>query len=95
MSRRSTKIDLSLELELKRRTASTENRVDDVSGDVGQRKVAASIAIGEPLVVDSKQVLHRRVQFVDFDDVLSSSVDPYVVPPLIPPPANHIVKPFM
>ena len=31
---------------------------------VGQPKIAASVAVGEPLVVEAQQVQHRRVQIM-------------------------------
>ena len=36
----------------------------DAAMDVGQSEVTAGMAVGEPLMVEAKQVQHRRVQVV-------------------------------
>ena len=74
--------------------------MDHVAADVGQAEVAALELVGQPLVVDAEQVQHRGVQVVDVDDVLDGVVAelvgaPWVMPPLMPPPASQIEKPLM
>ena len=55
--------------------------------------------VGEPFVVEAEQVEDRRVQVVDRDRVAAalqpiSSVAPWLMPPLTPPPAIQTRKPY-
>src|SRR6186713_1291289 len=49
---------------------SSQDVLDDVSGDVGQPEVAAAVAEGEPRVVQAEEVQDGGVQVVDVDAVL-------------------------
>src|SRR5207302_9701157 len=42
---------------------------DNFAADVGEAKIAAGVAIGKLVVIEAKQVKHRRVQVVNVDRV--------------------------
>ena len=43
---------------------------DDVSVDICEAEVAPSVAVGQPLVVKAHQVQNRRMEVMDWNDVL-------------------------
>ena len=53
---------------------SRQNRPHNVATHIRQPKIAALIAISEPVVLDAEQMQQRGVQVVDFDDVLDGVV---------------------
>ena len=50
---------------------SGEDPADDFAEDIGETKVTASVAVGEPLVIDSHQMQYRGMQIVSRDWVLN------------------------
>src|SRR5262249_27812397 len=48
--------------------------LDDVAEHVGESEIAARVAIGQLLVIDSEQMQDRRVQVVDVDLPLDGTV---------------------
>src|SRR4051812_29757940 len=52
------------------RTSDREELTDDVAVDVGEAVVAAAVAIGQSLMIESHHVQDCRVQVVDVDLVL-------------------------
>ena len=65
--------------------------------DVGEADVASAKAVGQALVIQAQKVKDGGVQVVHRGDIFHgvlpiSSVVPYRVPPLMPPPAIQMVK---
>jgi hypothetical protein len=51
---------------------SSDNFFHYAAEDVGETKVTASVAVGEPLVIDSHQMQYRGMQIVSGDRILNS-----------------------
>ena len=74
-----------------------QHLLHNVPRDIRQPEIAAHVAVGQLRVIQAQAVQHRRLQIVNVDlvfgDIESQIVrlrrPPY--PPLIPPPAIHMV----
>ena len=49
---------------------SGKDRLDDISVDVGQAEVAPGMTIGQPFMVDAKQMENGRLKIMNSDEVL-------------------------
>ena len=65
---------------------------------IRQPVIPSAVAIRQLLMIDPHEMQNGGVQVVDVDFVVrayqpKSSVAPWTMPPLTPPPASHMVKP--
>ena len=51
---------------------SSDNFFHHAAEDIGETKVTASVAVGEPLVIDSHQMQYRGMQIMSRDRILNS-----------------------
>lgn len=72
--------------------------MNDVSVDVGQTHVTTTMAVDELFMIQTQLVQDRGVQIVHGHDVFDGMhaeliVTPWIVPPLMLPPASQTVNP--
>ena len=50
--------------------SSGENRPDNISVDIGQTEVSSGMPVGEPFVINAKQVQDGRLKIMNSDEIL-------------------------